>query len=277
MAARAVNRNRCINIIKMAEGGFNKVFLLTMDDGYEIIARIPTPVAGPHHFTTASEVANLRFLRDVLQIPVPKVFAYSTSATNPVGAEYIIMERLYGDNLASRWLSLSTAEVKEIMSQIVDIEEKLFSFTFPAYGSLYYRRDVPEVFQISVIAEKSGNFCVGPISKRQFWHGERETMQVDHGPCQHNCESLSMHGFNSDKIVLTGTKAEDFLTAAARRELSWISKSLFRNPGRLSFFRRMRKSTLESMLHFSLTIFSWHRRWYLKSLNLGLLCLDTLI
>ncbi|RFU30323.1 hypothetical protein B7463_g6034, partial [Scytalidium lignicola] len=67
----------------MAEGGYNKIFLLTMDDGHEFIARVPTPC----HFTTASEVATLRFLRNVLQLPVPEIFAYSTSGTNPVGTK----------------------------------------------------------------------------------------------------------------------------------------------------------------------------------------------
>jgi len=120
----------------MAEGGFNKVFLLTMDDGHEVIARIPTPIAGPRHFTTTSEVATMNFLRNVLELPVPGIFAYSATDANPVGAEYMIMERLHGESLASRWLSLSTAEVKEVMTQIVEVEQKIFSFRFPAYGSL---------------------------------------------------------------------------------------------------------------------------------------------
>jgi hypothetical protein len=45
-----------------------------MDNGSEIIARIPHPNAGPPHLTTASEVATLTFLREQLQTDVPKVF-----------------------------------------------------------------------------------------------------------------------------------------------------------------------------------------------------------
>lgn len=180
MAAKAVNRVQCTRIVKMAEGGFNKVFLLTMDDGHEVIARIPTPIAGPRHFTTASEVATMNFLRNVLELPVPRIFAYSATDANPVGAEYIIMERLHGESLASRWLSLSTAEVKEVMTQIVEVEQKIFSFCFPAYGSLYYKDDIAEASRIDLQVD---GFCVGPISKRQFWHDEREQMQLDRGPC----------------------------------------------------------------------------------------------
>lgn len=52
------------------------------------------------------------FLRAVLKIPVPEVMAYSTSPDNSVGAEYIPMERVEGESLSSRWLSLTTDEVK---------------------------------------------------------------------------------------------------------------------------------------------------------------------
>ncbi|KAL1854995.1 hypothetical protein Plec18170_004407 [Paecilomyces lecythidis] len=222
VAAAAVNRDRCTSIIKLAEGGFNKIFLLRMDDGYEVVTRIPTPIAGPPHYTTASEVATLRFLRTVLHVPVPEILAYSTDATNPVGAEYIILERLQGDSLTSRWLSLSTAELKEVLSQIVEVEEKLFSFSFPAYGSLYYKNDIPIDLQVDIGNKQTTDFCVGPISKRQFWHGEREAMQLDRGPCTY-LNLHSMFDITSYRYFV-GTKPNDFLIAAARRELAWISE-----------------------------------------------------
>ena len=73
-AARAVGRDRYIDIIKVAEGGFNKIFLLTIDNRYEVIARIPIPIAGPAYYITASEVITIDYLRTRLDIPVPKVF-----------------------------------------------------------------------------------------------------------------------------------------------------------------------------------------------------------
>lgn len=116
VAGQAMGEDHCPFIVKLAEGGFNRVFLLGTNSGKEVIARIPTPIAGPPHYTTASEVAMMAFLRDILGVPIPKVFAYSTDSTNPVGAEYIIMERIEGVSLASRWLSLTTGEVKDIMA-----------------------------------------------------------------------------------------------------------------------------------------------------------------
>lgn len=47
---------------KLAEGGFNKVFRLVMDNDSIVIARIPNPNAGPPFKTTASEVATMDFV-----------------------------------------------------------------------------------------------------------------------------------------------------------------------------------------------------------------------
>lgn len=181
VAAKALNRDRCPHIEKIAEGGFNKIFLLHSDDGHEVIARIPTPVAGPPHYTTASEVATLNFLRNVLGLSVPKVLSYSASSMNPVGAEYIIMERVHGQSLASRWLSLTTEEITDIMTQIAEIEQKIFSFRLPGYGSLYYKHDIEGEPQLDIQTE---DFCIGPVARRQFWHGERQHMKLDRGPCE---------------------------------------------------------------------------------------------
>lgn len=92
------------------------------------------------------------------------------------------MERVRGERLASRWLSLETDEVKDIMTQIAEIERKtLFFFGFPGYGSLYHKRDIEGEPQI---AFQVGDFCIGPVAKRQYWHDERFQMKIDRGPCE---------------------------------------------------------------------------------------------
>lgn len=49
-------------MLKISEGQYNKVFQLTMDDGREVIAKLPNPNAGRPYFTTASEVATMDFV-----------------------------------------------------------------------------------------------------------------------------------------------------------------------------------------------------------------------
>jgi len=46
-----------VKLLKCTEGQYNKAFLMTMDNGAEVLARIPNPNAGPAFYTTASEVA----------------------------------------------------------------------------------------------------------------------------------------------------------------------------------------------------------------------------
>ena len=57
--------SRCIQMNKLPEGLFNKVFSLRMENGKEILARIPNPNAGHPHYVVASEVATLDFVRGI--------------------------------------------------------------------------------------------------------------------------------------------------------------------------------------------------------------------
>jgi hypothetical protein len=59
-AAHFSDATKCVRFVKL-EGSFNKALLLTMDDGNEVIAKIPCPNSGPPSLTTASEVATLKF------------------------------------------------------------------------------------------------------------------------------------------------------------------------------------------------------------------------
>ena len=43
------------------EGGFNKVFIFTMDDASRVVARLPTCLSGPPKLTTNSEVATIKY------------------------------------------------------------------------------------------------------------------------------------------------------------------------------------------------------------------------
>lgn len=110
---------KCVHIIKL-EGNFNKAFLLMIDDGNKVIAKIPCPNAGTPLLIIVSEVATLKFcifskfhplptclypdclVQSYLSIRVPEVYAWSSNPTNPVGAKYIIMEKIRGIALAER-------------------------------------------------------------------------------------------------------------------------------------------------------------------------------
>ncbi|CAD6448374.1 ea77e627-0550-48d3-b66d-8400f355dfdf [Sclerotinia trifoliorum] len=211
IAAESVEAQSCVSITKFAEGGYNKVFRLVMDNGSAVIARIPNPNAGPAYKTTASEVATMDFARVVLNIPVPKVFAWSASANNPVEAEYIIMEEAPGTKLEDVWAGKTISEKTKIVKGLVEIEKKLLSVSFTKYGNIYFANDsfpgceaaeivgdVPTELKRAV-AER---FVIGPVVDRDFWDRRRASMDIDRGPWK---------------------TPQDYLKAIANREIAWIS------------------------------------------------------
>jgi hypothetical protein len=62
VAASAVGATQCVSIKKYPDGMFNKAYLMFMENGREVVAKVPNPNAGTPHFTTASEVATMGFV-----------------------------------------------------------------------------------------------------------------------------------------------------------------------------------------------------------------------
>lgn len=63
LAVDAVGAKLCVSVEKYPDGMYNKAMLLTMDNGTQVVAKVPNPNAGKPHFTTASEVATMDFVR----------------------------------------------------------------------------------------------------------------------------------------------------------------------------------------------------------------------
>jgi hypothetical protein len=53
-------------VLKCREGLNNKAYILTMDNGSEVFAKLSNPIAGPAFYTTASEVATREFVSSIL-------------------------------------------------------------------------------------------------------------------------------------------------------------------------------------------------------------------
>ncbi|KAI2486291.1 hypothetical protein Ptr902_00424 [Pyrenophora tritici-repentis] len=50
------------------EGGFSKALIMRKEDGSEVVAKIPFSIAGPPKYTTAPEVAVLKFSKTATPI-----------------------------------------------------------------------------------------------------------------------------------------------------------------------------------------------------------------
>ncbi|EFE29557.1 uncharacterized protein ARB_03549 [Trichophyton benhamiae CBS 112371] len=172
-----------ISITKLAEGGFNRVLQATFKDGYTVLARIPYHSMVPKRFAVASEAATLGLLHS-RGLPVPRVLGYSASNSNSVGAEYLLLEKINGSPLGDRWFTIGNKTRAEIMKQIVAVETRFMSITFPASGSLYYRKDLTSSEPNVLLPEQTtaDDIAVGPIAQYEWWYKERESLDVDRGP-----------------------------------------------------------------------------------------------
>ncbi|KAJ2986726.1 hypothetical protein NUW58_g4892 [Xylaria curta] len=224
VAARSVRAEKCVDMVKLAEGGFNKVFRLTMDNGSTVVARIPNLNTGSPRWTTASEVATMDFALSILGLPVPKVLAWNMDADNPVRSEYIIMEEATGTQLSQVWDTLPLETKLGIVKSLINIEKKLLSISFTWYGSLYFAHhgfpgcveaQVEGDASASLMTEIESRYVIGPVAGGDFWDGKRKNMSIDRGPWK---------------------RSQDYLRAIAQRERAWLSRHAPKSANSLSGF-----------------------------------------
>ncbi|PYI02010.1 phosphotransferase enzyme family protein [Aspergillus sclerotiicarbonarius CBS 121057] len=172
VAAAVGDDSSPIASIEKMEGGFSKALLMKKENGIEVIAKIPCRIAGPASLTTASEVGVLEYVRKHTGIPVPRVLSWSSDSANPVGAEYIIMEKAAGVPLFQKWPDMAEIEKLELIKNLTKLEAQLSAIRFPAYGGLYLRadaRDPKSHYQmLDDSIDASNAFCIGPSCDRSF-------------------------------------------------------------------------------------------------------------
>ncbi|KAL2869488.1 phosphotransferase enzyme family protein [Aspergillus lucknowensis] len=227
LAASAIGSRSCTLMLKISEGQYNKVFQLTMDDGREVIAKLPNPNAGRPHFTTASEVATMDFLRNVLGLPVPRVYAWSSRASeNHPGAEYIFMEKQAGVPLTNVWDTIKGKQKVQILDQVVDIERRLATTQFTKFGSLYYRHDfaddsdsnAPLYLNSTGNEVRSQTFSIGPTNHCSFFNFERGALDIERGP------------WSTVTEFMTSIARREIATAKARLRYPLMPEGLFFGP-----------------------------------------------
>ncbi|KAG6020782.1 hypothetical protein E4U40_005846 [Claviceps sp. LM458 group G5] len=188
-AARAVQADRCLSIKKYPDGMYNRTLLLSMDNGKEIVAKIPNPNAGQPHFTTASEVATMKFAREVLNTPLPEVYDWCSRAQEtPVGAEFILMEKLDGAELEEVWPEMTIQDRYEVVTAVTCYQKSWASVSFEQFGSLYFAEDFKgENIPALVYTDGEGRrvedprFVVGPSTSREMFDAGRGDIEFDRG------------------------------------------------------------------------------------------------
>ncbi|KAL8710441.1 MAG: hypothetical protein Q9225_007290 [Loekoesia sp. 1 TL-2023] len=208
-----------------------------MENGKQVVAKVPNPNAGPGGLTTASEA------RDVLETPVPKVYAWNSEAqSNAVGAEYIIMQKAPGVQLEHVWTKMEIEDRLEVVKKILRYQKKWASISFEQFGSLYFAHDLgkqnshdPFCFDEHGTAMKNRRFAVGPSTGREYYDAGRASVYYDRGPWD---------------------SVEDYLAAIGNREIICVEKIsrlpkspiTLRGPGTYMTCREKKLKALQSYL-----------------------------
>ncbi|RMY56901.1 hypothetical protein D0865_03403 [Hortaea werneckii] len=208
-AASAIGSASCVNLEKYPDGMYNRAMLLTMCDGKQAVAKIPNPNSGRPHLTTASEVATMDFMRNTLGIPAPRVYAWCNDAQEtPVGAEYIVMEKVEGVPLDTVYGTMPVEDRFAVTKTISNYQKTWASIAFETYGGLYYARDFPNGKPLRFTdgngaVREDANFSVGPTTGREWNDDGRRSISFDRGPW---------------------CRAEQYLRAVGKRELSCVKE-----------------------------------------------------
>ena len=70
-------------------------------------------------------------------LPVPRVFAYCSEASNPVGAEWLIMEHMSGTEMGDAWDDLQLSQKRKLALDLIDLYDQLFRLKANGCGGIY--------------------------------------------------------------------------------------------------------------------------------------------
>lgn len=127
-------------------------------------------------------------MKNVLNTPVPNVLAYNPNANNPVGAEYIIMEKVKGVPLRDLWDGFRESDKMGVVEDLLSRMRKWERDSFSMLGGLYYRRDVGDAAPgvgspMDQRAADGNGFAMGPSTGIMNNENGRMDVEFDRGPC----------------------------------------------------------------------------------------------
>ncbi|GFF69840.1 hypothetical protein IFM47457_02487 [Aspergillus lentulus] len=209
------------------EGGFNRVFIFTLNNAEQLVARLPFPLAGPTKLTTASEVATIRYLQAKTSIPVPRVLDWhndAADADNLIGTEYIIMDHAAGVPLREKWHEMTGDQQVRCIHAIYRTIKEAVDLEFPAFGSIYFNNTLDSQYSKYL----DDDFCIGPHCSTRYWDcnpGEdryHDNAKPNHGPwtsLEEYCDGLIDAGISRVPAANTEVEKKPFYHGSVQTHL----------------------------------------------------------
>lgn len=157
---------------------YHTIYILSTPPQTEYVLRVCYPMLPS--IKTKNEVAILSWVNRNTKIPVPEVFAYSSSADNALGQEYVLLSKEEGETLSDIYTELDEQEKVGVVDQLIDFLLELHSFEWNSIGGLVFK-EVGEEREI----------IPGPVLEETFW----QVPDIEKfWPLQENLETLNIKG-----------------------------------------------------------------------------------
>lgn len=130
------------------------VLELAFSDKVYWIVRVPHQALDDGDRTSMlSEIATMKMVRRHTSIPIPQIFDFETSADQPFGYPYILMECLDGRTLPN---GLATTIPQQhhgkVAEQLANVFAELQNLTFSRIGRLWCREDTDQPVESMAMA-----------------------------------------------------------------------------------------------------------------------------
>ncbi|KFA77556.1 hypothetical protein S40288_05753 [Stachybotrys chartarum IBT 40288] len=203
--------NYCVKFL--AKGAFNKLYIITSGQA-EVVVRVTLPV--DPKWKTLSEVATLQWVSHMTSLPVPRVLAYNIDRSNPIGFEWIIMDKLPGKPWADVWKELPFDEKEAIVNQLASFCSETFRQQMVGIGSLFGESDAPvstadDLASGGIWPNTNTDFKIRRMVSTSFI-SQRPIPQMSRGPFTTAAEWLST------QLVLAETDCRQRLASIKRTD-----------------------------------------------------------
>ncbi|KAK7748221.1 hypothetical protein SLS62_008772 [Diatrype stigma] len=164
-----VGRDMTYHVKHWRDGRYNKFYLVSFQ-GCHCVMKVTLPICPA--LKTESEVATLEWIHRNTALPVPKVKCYDSSRNNPVGFEWILMDRIEGGPLSECWDNIPDGSLERIVKQIAHYATAAFEKQFSSGG----------ICNIYPPAPDSDDPRPGELVWMPFFWGERGYLGYPRGP-----------------------------------------------------------------------------------------------
>ncbi|KAL8349989.1 hypothetical protein RB598_005363 [Gaeumannomyces tritici] len=167
----------------LAQGAFNKVYDIATDN-QALVLCMSLPVDPKHK--TLSQVTTIDWTRRHASLPVPEFIAHSATRANPVGFEWILIEKLPVKTLASSWVEMDFSAKERLVKKIAAHYADVYGNQLRGIGNIY-----PDVLSSPLQNEEPP--AVQRIVSMPFFWGDHIQQDVPRGPFPSSVEWISAH------------------------------------------------------------------------------------